>query len=639
MLRPLAPSELPPPYRRRKSGTVDLEWYPGTYELRLIGVWYQRRYRFFTTVSDFFAWFLSAENAGIELYAHNGGRSDFAFFIPELVARGIPTSGLVNGSSVFALDITVGKRKFKLRDSLWLLMSTLEEAGRGFVGRGKADLSGFDAPLNVLRDYNEADCVLLDDVLESLDETWGELGTRIGLTNASTAFSLFRSKYLKTPIKTHASVNDTFRKRAFFASRVEVFARSVRRALDASGAPYAVGFDQRSAHPRSYSEPMPGELLDITSRPLPGSVWFVDCQVHVPADINIAPLPYRAEKGGRVCHPTGTWPALISQCEAELLEDCGGHYEPHQYYCFRPHTDLAGFASAMFEVKEKGYDASGEPNARGRVAKYALNGGGYGKMGEKPDRLQLLIGPIPDKFLYMPNGDISSDSERIRIIAPNIALAPQYRPAPHEHMPMPSAVGAHTRVRITRDMQRYESEGSIVLYIDTDGFKGTLAKTDWTPKLGKGMGEYKLEYARIVDGYFAGPKLYCVKDAAAEQIVIRAKGFPTALYGEVSDKGAARKGYAIASDEKRDMGALMTWERIYAAAGMSPLEDADKGGRISYNRMQRIPEALRDLAVHGNELKPRDVLVTKMPRAPTPSRTFDSDGFSEPLHVSIGADS
>lgn len=190
--------------------------------------------------------------------------------------------------------------------------------------------------------------------------------------------------------------------------------------------------------------------------------------------------------------------------------------------------------------------------------------------------------------------------------------------------------------RIIEDMWAVEGEGGIVLYVDTDGFKNTYVENP-PIRIGEGLGEYKLEYPRIEDGYFAGPKFYGIKDTVLEKTVLRAKSFPTARYGELQVDGS-RKGFVLASDERRPLSSLITYEKMRNAAlrGLDLDEDLKRETedtiRIEFERMKRIPETLNAYPREGT-LAPGNRRVGKVVKAPRPSRCFDSKGFSRPWAV------
>lgn len=655
-IKPLPPEKLPPPFASRKAGAIDLEWHLDTYQLRVCGVtMLGGREREFLSIEEFLVWLLQPENAGTELWAHYGGKADFAFLIPPLVKAGISCTGLVIGSSVAALNVKLGRHEYRFRDSYFLFLSGLDAAGRTFAGRGKTECS-FTAPLKELIDYNRNDRSLLLDCLLSLDELWGELGTRIGLTNASTSWSLLRARYLNETIPTNDATNDVFRRRAFFASRVEPFWRS----LEATGREFALGWDQNSAHPASYAQPMPGkELWGSVRRPTdPDSLWYLDADIMVPEALAIPPLPYRREDG-RICHPVGKWRALLCREEVELLEDCGGKIlKEHWYYRFQITHALERFGLDLFERKRASLDSEGAPTALTTVIKYALNGGGFGKTAERPERMELIIGRLPEDRLYDKRGNPKPEAESIRFIAPNLYMAPSFRRAPHEHVVMASMTGARTRTRLTRDMQLYHAYGSDILYCDTDGFKGTaptvldLAQNEagvWEHRpvvpfpTGDGLGHYKAEYKCIAAFYAAGPKLYAMKDLEAQKTIIRAKSFPCRYYGEKVRIGGEdtgkRKGYLPASDDGRPDSAVMTYEKIraMALAGTDWEDETPLQGEalcVAFERMRRLPETFAAYkAERLDTLAPGNVQIVKVGRSPRPSRCFASDGSSRPWHT------
>src|SRR5687768_12723103 len=67
--------------------TYDLEWIPGTLQVRLVGVFDGSRYRCYSSLEAFIANELTHKNRGKWFYAHAGGLADFQFVLEQLAAE------------------------------------------------------------------------------------------------------------------------------------------------------------------------------------------------------------------------------------------------------------------------------------------------------------------------------------------------------------------------------------------------------------------------------------------------------------------------------------------------------------------------------------------------------------------------
>ncbi|KKM78681.1 hypothetical protein LCGC14_1357610, partial [marine sediment metagenome] len=152
--------------------TYDLEWVPGSLEVRLVGVYDGERYRCYNSIDTFLNRELTRENRGKWFYAHAGGLADFQFILERLSLRkGWTVKCAFSGSAAIICTVRRGKNAWHFVDSYWLLRDKLENIAK-WIGleKGEADKRQTEeearefyatAPLPVLIEYNEQDCVIL----------------------------------------------------------------------------------------------------------------------------------------------------------------------------------------------------------------------------------------------------------------------------------------------------------------------------------------------------------------------------------------------------------------------------------------------------------------------------------------------
>ena len=202
--------------------TYDLEWIPskfqsdGTMPVRLVGVYDGNRYRAYATIEAFLNGELTSKNRGKWFYAHAGGLADFQFLLEVLIKNpAYKIKASPSGSSLIIVHVTCGKNVWHFIDSLWLLKDKLRNIGKWIgMDKGNADESEEffrDAPLNVLREYNEIDCIILYKAIALFEQVLYELGGMLKMTQASCAMELFRRRFLEREIETSEPLNDTAR--------------------------------------------------------------------------------------------------------------------------------------------------------------------------------------------------------------------------------------------------------------------------------------------------------------------------------------------------------------------------------------------------------------------------------------------
>lgn len=574
--------------RQRKFIAYDLEWYPDTYQLRMLGAYDGTDYRPYKTVPDFLNGELCAENAGAWFYAHAGGLYDFRFILEYLVALNrsdIRVSAIFSGSSAIIIQLRKGNKKWWFIDSYWLLRQPLRKIGEwlGFPKASQEDGEIFYADFKSLCEYNYIDCKVLWHAIDAFETTLLQLGGQLEMTVASSALGLFRRAFLRDKIRTCPQLNETARN-AYIASRVEVIRQSCESAnyYDINSSfPYAMTFDA------------PGNFLKSNRRiPDDDRFYMADCTITVP-EMYLPPIPYRADSH-RIFFPSGTWRNWLTRTDVELLQECSGIlHTVHEVWHFERFGQLREYAERIYELRKVS-----KSEAEKQILKILLNSL-YGKFGEASVKSKMWLNP-PSEFFSETEG-----KKRFEL-SPGIWLVDEEINIPHAHVPIAAHITAVAR-KVLYDHMRGCSD---VYYCDTDGFACNPADNFPTsPELGA------LKLEKIVQkGIFAAPKLYAYE---VPSIYRDSHGFPCF---EDSDWTIKAKGFSRV--------------RVPGSYKTRPLEYRDfcsllENKELMIDRFVRIKEGARK-----NDWTPRGMVQAKAWRATAqPKRKFDADGTSRPWRI------
>lgn len=577
---------------RHDFAVYDLEWIPGTLQLRLCGLYDGSRWMGFTTANDFLNEVLTDDYAGKWLFAHAGGLADINFLLERLLTdEELTIEAAFSGSSAIIVNVRRGEQSWTFCDSYWLLRDKLEKIGNavglkktggdylcrnfpycGHISREGARLRDqlpyeewkgiskefahcvFYAPMGELRDYNQRDCMILYKGISDFQELIIESGGELKKTIASTAMALFRRRYLGEKIPTSPDINEIARE-AYVASRVEVF----QDRCDQD----AFYYDINSSFPFSMTKPCPGRVVKRGKKWTPErGIALVDATVSVPP-MYLPPLPYRHKE--RVFFPTGSWRSWFNHVDLELLEEAGGRIEKvHEAVHFASQSFLRDYAEDIYEKRRSAKD-----DFYKLVLKYLLNSL-YGKFGERPEKTGLIVRPTTMGCPHNPRHACVTypacehGAQGIgccmEMLFPGAMLITSERPLPHEWVPISVEITANSRASLYRFLHGAQAN---VYYSDTD----SLITTAILPT-GDKLGDLKLE-ANIVGGEFLQPKLYAYEKVAWKPSDSFDDGFlsPESKM-EVRSKGFSR----------------MTYEKFTAIR---------QGQHIEIERMMRVREMLR----------------------------------------------
>jgi hypothetical protein len=496
-------------------------------KFRLCGVYDERGYRYYTSMTDFLVSELTTENYGRTFFAHNGGKSDLHFVLDELIKSGLGKRTFAmevgfNGSSAFLAKLRKRddpRKGYTFADTLFLLKARLAKIGE-WLGYPKLELKGgFETEdFNELRYYNERDCMLLYKAVRDLESELFEMGGEFRITLASSAMTLFQTRYLREILQTLPEVND-YTRQGYYASRVEVFTREFSSGLY---------YDVNSSFPWSMKQSLPGAHRGtrhgFDSKPAGAKHYMVDATIRI-KDCYLPPAPYR-DPDNRILFPTGEWRAVFTDTDFDLLQSEGHTVETvHQVDWFDGFTALSDYVDDLYERKATATGFKRE------VYKLLLNSL-YGKFAEGETKKKLLIWPEQADF-GCSHKPAHPRLECITMMAPGIYVREDRMPINHVHVPISAKVTALSR-KLLFDYLRMCKR---IAYSDTDSAVVSMEDGPTLDAyLGEEVGKLKLEYI-LKNSHFAAPKLYMMdaaepgKNATSQsqigesKIVVKSKGY------------------------------------------------------------------------------------------------------------------
>lgn len=571
---------------------------------------------------------LTNQHRGDWWYAHAGGLADMQFILEYLITDPkIRISASFSGASAIIVKVQRKKLKWTFVDSYWTLRESLRVIGDR-LGFPKGDVD-WNAPMPELKKYNERDCDILERALTEFEDELIKLGSEMRMTLASCAMHLVKRRYLKEPIENSQLMNRALRP-AYLGGRVEVFFNQHH-----SGYYY----DVNSCYPFAMTQPLPRNFLrSVPDLPDSGQFcYFADLTLQIP-EMTAGPLPYVFDHS--LFFPTGTFRGLFAGPEIERALACGAKIiEFHECNLYDQFSDLADFASEIYgkrralQAEEK---RTGTSIYMTLVYKLLLNSG-YGKFGERPDKISMLINPTAKELEKAKNMVRASQwkverGERrkqlrhptryekgyLHMLDPGVFLVESETPIPNAHVPIAAYVTSYARVILHEHLMRAVDLGGAIYYCDTDGFATDRPDIPTTTALG-GL---KLE-KRYTDALFHAPKLYYLHEAGGTEYV-RAKGFsgicdclkplPLSMDAKCPDCGLGRK------------------DRF----GKAGFEKLIAGQAAVVGRMLRIRELFGRGETHPRET-PRDPLDPRAERKEVfggnPKRHFEKDGTSRAWDV------
>lgn len=472
------------------------------------------KYVYFVDMQKFLDYVLTPRYAGINIFAHAGGRFDIRYILteaPYLRDNFILSFISISSSIVLTLQSKVNKKlRWIFADSYLLFFSSLKKIGDEMnldVKKGDHDHNKKFVITNENIEYNRIDCVTLYQAIEKFSKLLGILKPR--LTLASTALYVYRKKFFDfSKLKVVRSNIETFVRKAYFGGRVEIFKPDMK-----SGYCY----DFNSLYPSVMIEDMPSSTYIYVKKRNKSKIGFYQAKIFVP-DMQIPCMPFKSNK---LIFPTGTWTGYFSGVELDLLEEVGGTYFISKGIEFiAKEKYFLEYVKYFYEMKKNNKKSN---PAMYYVSKLMLNSL-YGKFAQRREVQKIFLLDSSDKKIKEMSGiyDFYSDL----YFKDSISKSKKIKPYISAH------ITSLARVKLFRLMQ--EVGFNHVYYCDTDSIYTDVKINN---NINNDLGGLKLEHI-CKDYHFVLPKFYWGKNVSDEDVekrYLKMKGYDRETVQKLDD--------------------------------------------------------------------------------------------------------
>jgi len=462
--------------------------------------------------------FMFAAEAVDEWWAHNMGKFDGLLLAEAALSLGVSIHGVVTGSRAIRLDFKAKGRTIKVFDSYALVPAKLKSCADDFDLPSKKIFNESDYSVDPrkwdvarLRSGCLADCHVVLELLEHLEDQVEQWGGKLGLTFSSTALSVMRAAIAPRDIPSHEGQwrAQELSNLARYGGRVEIFHHSPRMEL--------IEYDVTSSYPWAMSQALPWNLIGHSvsasgaAKVLSGKYEGpVEAIVRVPKNCSLPVLPVRLPGDG-IYFPTGTfrgwWPAI----ELRYAVEQGTEVQPISAVAYQAAKPFAEVIAKVFQVKNTG------KGAVRAFAKLVLNGA-YGKLGQGPDTELLKVCANEEDALDAIHG---AKPGKVRQLGDDkrMLTMSQYRWPKHTHYAASAYITAYSRILLHNALTA--STGPA--YCDTDSVHCALGSRLGNLE-GTHLGGLKVEIPRY-KGQFYAPKIYALAMPDGK-MHFASKGFP-----------------------------------------------------------------------------------------------------------------
>lgn len=595
---------------------------------------------------------LKDEYKGCVIYAHNGGGFDYLFMLAwlrehedEYGFEVVPVQSSIQKISVFRRHEIVQHKKKRKSKPTWTFLDSLKL----FPSKLDSMLKTFGIPGKVLHDlhmhedspewtaYLEHDCKGLYEALVCIhDLLENKLGGEVGMTAPSTAMKLFRRRFLgkggvPDNIPRHAHFPTCrmryrrktkpgdcpgccheFVRRAYYGGRTEPFK------LEGEGLHY---YDLNSSYVAAMRDSMPAGERMIENNPKALNwkkheryIGFAECEVEVPAECHIPPLPHRAPSG-KLIFPAGRFRGVWDMEELKLLDHPlvkGKVLKVHKVVWFRRvflFRDMVDVLWALRDTRRPDFD-----EGLGALAKLMGNST-YGKFGMKQDRTQIVFRRhgVEEGQCFLCDGEalikggLCAECDGSKAASGNpeddVWYQNKFTDAPYIIPQIAAHITTLARIALWRYMAQVVGQGGKIYYSDTDSII-----TDHVLPSSKALGELKDEYpGKELHGLFIQPKVYMIEETEES-------------FKKRTDAG----------ETTPRMGAKVTMKGF--PKDVRTKENLDKlraGQSVSFERLEKV----RTLARDKFREPPKMTRVTKGFRSAYDKRVVLENGDTAPLVI------
>lgn len=479
-----------------------------------------------TNPDRLFDWLLKH---GGQVWAHNGGRFDFLWFLDIAQRRGIRCQCASAGARL----VTVQCGDLTLRDSAALIpLSLADAAAFGSVGqKGEWDHNTTrpDMPAAMLRElagYLEQDCRVLLSALEGFLDVASDLGMTLRPTIGASAWATAAKTIGIEPAELTSA--EYYGARAgYYGGRCQVLQTSARAGHHydlASAYPWALATTPIPTGERYY---LAGETAAMTYRAEREGVF--EATVITP-DMHVPVLPYRLS--ARVAYPVGKARGWWTGLELRAAEERGIEIEKvHASWVWEESEIVFGDFMAHYWRYRK---EVGRKSPRGIAIKLFLNSL-TGKLAQSPELETVHVCPEPDRIVCCPGGDCGGERGNCRTrythgartkppccdhvctgrcrrwsaIGRAVWIQPSWRIPGNARPEWAAHLTAATRIRLWDQLTADGRGGKTAVYCDTDSVFATRERSAVDSA---DLGEWERE-GRFRDFVAVGPKAYRYNDS------------------------------------------------------------------------------------------------------------------------------
>lgn len=461
-------------------------------------------YSYYETAKDFIKFLIkNAEEIPQDIFAHNGGKFDFAFFYSELLKnKSIRVKSIIpRGSSVLSVEFEIKKKTFYFRDSLALLPFSLKKLTEAFdveTKKGEWDHSKTSGITSELIDYNESDCKGLHQVLTKF---WSQPVVKKGgqaYTIASQALKVFQT-FMDEDHERCSKTIDSFVRGAYFGGRTEIF-KPIHE-----GPQKIKEYDINSMYPYVMKEmEYPVGKGIFTFREEVGKLGIYEAEVTCPKDLYIPVLGIL--HNNKYCFPSGKFRGRWTSSELDFARTKGYKIKIIRGVYWEDSKKIfAGYVDTLYKMRQEAVKGS----VQDIVCKLLLNSL-YGRFALNTDRENLTFN-LEDNVKEYETFEIEGES--IELFKKEIKLDSW------TYSPWSVFVTSYARIHL------YSYFDDSVFYCDTDSIF-TTREIESSKDLG-GL-KFENEYETAV---FLLPKTYSLQ---GQKRKIAMKGFERKLMDQIS---------------------------------------------------------------------------------------------------------
>lgn len=541
------------------------------------------------TVDTLMRAILTRKHRGKYVYAHNGGSFDHLHILPWLTRHIDEFSYTIIPlqSSIQVLKVTsrTTLHSWTFLDSLRLLPMSLDKAAKtfGFEGKLTHSLRKHEND-DSWWTYLERDCTALYEAVSQCQHLILErLGGEMGITAPSTSMKLYRRRFMghgaapaMIPQHRHwkrctdsncQGCLHAWIRQGYHGGRVEVFRRKATRQSY---------YDINSSYPAAMREDMPaGELHTFGPnkgvRDFPKLhqkyIGFIECEVFIPEDCDLPPLPYADPISKKLLFPVGRFAGVWSYDELKLLQHprVGGRItRVLKSAWYERKTCFFDFVKELYSYRDK--SAMTYEEGLAMLAKLMMNSL-YGKFGMNEDRREIIVlkpgekPPVGAKLPAFANGE---EDALARVFYVEKRVSPPYI------IPQISAhITALARIRLWGFLMGCVELGGKPAYCDTDSLICDLPNLPTSNELGALKNEYPGELLSVEA---VGPKMYLLSKRKA-------------FVGEHKSSCRSKKNGKCKGCKNRKLAMKGIPKELRTVATLRTFQ---KGGKIRFRRLEKL---------------------------------------------------